>query len=131
MLIREEMINGSFFHQLLGYGFGRLLDLQLSIKLAGSTYDSIGTFHNGYYFIWYKTGFFGFLSLIFFLFTILLKSKEIIDKSLKKLLVGVLVSMAFQMYASMGIFSRRAYAFIILFLGFFISETISNERGRI
>lgn len=67
-LIEQELLNSNIFNQLLGFGFGKLQNLGLSISLGGTKYSEIGTFHNGYYYIALKTGLVGLILFSVFLF---------------------------------------------------------------
>jgi len=60
--------SGNSLQKMFGYGFGTLVDLHLTIKLANADYEQIPVLHNGYVFLLVKSGIFGLLLYLLFLY---------------------------------------------------------------
>lgn len=121
-LITNEMNSANLFHYMFGFGFGKLLNLNMSIDLAGTTYSEIGVFHSGFYYVYYKTGFVGFVCLCLFLLAIFRSFKKFENPNLKKFLFSVVVFATVQLLVSSGFLEAGYYASIMLICGFYLGE---------
>ena len=79
-LIKREFINYSFLRKLVGFGFGKVVNLPNEILLGDYMYKSISIFHNGYYYLYLKCGLLGVFSYIYYLGTELLKYLKMLVK---------------------------------------------------
>ncbi len=116
-LIIDEIKKGGLMKQLFGFGFGKRLNLRMSIDLAGTVYNDIPTFHSGFFYILYKTGLLGVSALGSFFVIIFMKFRAIKIKYLRKINIGVLLFAFVQMFVSTGFFEAGAYAGITLLMG--------------
>jgi hypothetical protein len=76
----EKYQSGSLIQKAKGFGFGALVELGLTMKLAGVDYEEIPILHNGYAYILVKTGLIG-LTSYFVFFLIILRTAIIYNRS--------------------------------------------------
>lgn len=94
-----SVLNASFFNQIVGQGFGALVDLGIYMALGGSELRYIPTLHNGYAYVAIKFGLLGiFLYFIFFcrLIVVGLRNSASINKKIStysRLLFGCTASL--------------------------------------
>ena len=68
-----SLMEGYKFSVITGTGFGSLVNLKFMASLSEKKMKYISRLHNGYVFIFYKTGIFGLLLYLIFLFSLYLK----------------------------------------------------------
>lgn len=56
----------SWLKQVFGFGFGMLFHLDIALRIGGEPLADLGTIHNTYYLVYFKTGVIGFVSMIYF-----------------------------------------------------------------
>lgn len=61
--VKQEILGGNLKEQLIGFGIGARLPLNLTIELAGEIYSAIPTIHSGYFYLLYKDGIIGLVML--------------------------------------------------------------------
>ncbi|MCX2574018.1 O-antigen ligase family protein [Pedobacter sandarakinus] len=65
-----KFYNGSTFQKTFGYGYGALVDLNLIMNLGGKDYSEIPVLHNGYVMLLVKSGIFGILMYLIFIYAL-------------------------------------------------------------
>jgi hypothetical protein len=68
-----ELMNKNPSSYFIGNGYGSLVNLKFKAPLGENGMKYISRLHNGYAFVFYKTGFFGILFLLFFILKLYLK----------------------------------------------------------
>jgi hypothetical protein len=116
----KTYISGNAEQLVLGQGFGSLVDLGLTMKLAGIDYKKIPILHNGYAYVLVKTGIIGLILYIFFYFnliTISLKRRNSIyieQVLLSRLLLGCTLSLMLAMFVVGGMAEIHNSEYILL-----------------
>ena len=107
----ETYLSGNIFQQVVGQGFGALIDLEINIQLGGEdakTYSYVPITHNGYVYILIKTGALGLICYAIFYFNLIRLARKynntINPKNLyiSRLLMGCALSMMGVMYVVGG-----------------------------
>ena len=108
---------------ILGQGFGALVDLNMTMALAGVYFTKIPVLHNGYAYILVKAGILGILCYIFFYFVLLKYSSKFINSTnpeqilFSRLLIGCTLSLMLTMFVVGGIAQIHHSEFVLL-IGF-------------
>jgi hypothetical protein len=139
----ETYLTGNVLHQVVGQGFGALIDLEINIQLGGEdakTYSYIPITHNGYVYILIKTGAIGLICYTIFYFNLIVLARKynnaINPKNvyISRLLMGCALSMMGVMYVVGGIAEIHS-AESVLVVGFikrYIEhKQIKNNQGKI
>lgn len=107
----KKFSNGNDLQKLFGYGFGALVDLELSIRLAGKQYEKIPILHNGFVFLLIKCGLAGLICYLVFLYRIgFSKLKEFANKDIElyclyQMLSGLSVVVLLNTFTMTGLFN--------------------------
>ncbi|MDU9695139.1 hypothetical protein O0Q50_28485 [Priestia aryabhattai] len=108
--------------KVIGGGLGKLVDLNMTIMLAGKVYREVPIIHNGYMYILVKTGALGIILYLYFLFTVVkdgfnfqrnaLKKN---DKLLGRLMISAGISVLITTYINTGMYKpESAYEYLLL-----------------
>lgn len=118
----------SFFHQLLGAGFGSKIyvgkyayTLLKVVDNNGQAATSISVLHNGYATQLIKLGIIGLLSYLYFYMKIILKALRTSNKNAKteaKLLLSMGIILIIQTYFLNGLFKDYCYFPVIILVGY-------------
>jgi len=124
--------SSSLKQQILGNGFGSLLDLGVTLNLAGIDYQAIPVLHNGYAYILLKTGLLGILCYFIFYLKVLkyaFTCKDSINEErllLSRLLFGITFCLIIYMIAVGGMSQLYCSEYVLL-LGFIIRKIEKNQ----
>lgn len=104
---------------LFGFGFGKRVDLNISIYLGKELFTSIPILHNGYYYILLKTGIIGLIIYIIFFIKMALKNYKQIysDNFDSKLLCIISLSILFSTLVVSGIYNKGSIFVFCLIIG--------------
>lgn len=109
-LVKNEMNNTNILSKFFGFGFGARLSLGVTIRLGEELFSAVPILHNGYYYIFFKTGYVGLLMLLSFFFTRMIKvfrkilySKK--DKNNLLFLICTYIAIAISMYVISGFYN--------------------------
>lgn len=117
--------------EIFGNGFGSLVNLHFIVDLGGYITSKANTTHNGYAFVFFKTGYLGlFLYAIFLLFIYIIsvyyaKNVSSNQKSVHNYITGLIISIGFITLVITGIYNKGEY--LSLFLG--ILFKISSHKN--
>lgn len=112
--------SGSIKQKILGHGFGSMVDLGITMNLAGTDYKKIPVLHNGYAYILVKTGILGFLLYIFFYFNLFRYSRmygySLIQEQVmfSRLLLGCTLSLILAMLVVGGMAEIHNSEYVLL-----------------
>ncbi len=112
--------SGNVRQKILGQGFGSLIDLNMTMTLAGEEFTEIPILHNGYAYILVKTGILGLLSYLLFYISLLYRSRSSINYSyqdgiiLSRLLLGSTISLILTMFVVGGMAEIHNSEFVLL-----------------
>lgn len=133
---------GSIQQQILGQGFGTLVDLGFYISLGETDLRYIPIFHNGYAYVLIKTGLLGLAFYVFFYISVIryaLRYNDSINtekRFLARLLFGCVLSLILIMFVVGGMAQTAQPAFVLL-LGYLVrrisqlrTESSSLATGR-
>jgi O-antigen ligase len=117
--------DGDVGNYLFGYGFGELVDVGLFIKLGGEDLRLVPYFHNGYLYLLIKTGAFGLLLYLFFIYSLFMrfgKEKNYWPEThpahmCAAMAQGILVGSLFMTYIITGLFNKSDGLALSLLLG--------------
>jgi hypothetical protein len=119
----ETYLNGNGINYLIGYGFGKLVDLKAEVKLGGGESDYrryIPILHNGYMYIIVKTGILGLLFYLIFYFKLFRDFYKISNDQLFKFLFSGLKAcilfLIFSNFVIYGFFNQET-EFVYLYMG--------------
>ncbi len=87
-----------------GNGFGSLIDIKRKIYLNGVPQRYIPIIHNGYAYVYFKTGAIGLIILLLFIFYNMSTSHSVKDKSVDNFLVGLSTSFLFSTLVVTGFY---------------------------
>ena len=116
---------GNLKQQILGQGFGSLIDLGFDIPINGVVYRKIPILHNGYAYILVKTGLLGILFYLFFYYRLLNlairnnNSSNQEEVLLSRLLLGLTLSLIISMFVVGGMAEIHDSEYV-LFLGYIL-----------
>ena len=127
----NTMVQAPLINQIFGYGFGMLVYLEMGLLLSNIELNYIPIFHNGFAYVFVKTGLVGVLIFIFFGVNLLLKAKKrLSDSGISKvafiLLLGSVLTVYFTTLVVNGFFSGESFYFI-LFIGYLYELICSNN----
>lgn len=71
----------SWLKQIFGFGFGMLFHLDIALRIGGEPLTELGTIHNTYYLVFFKTGVIGFVAMLYFFFGKLRRAFQMISQS--------------------------------------------------
>ena len=130
----EVFKNGNLFNQLFGFGFGKLIPVNLS-ELVGvpSLQGGIPILHNGYFMILIKGGIFGLTMLImYFIQNIIVAIKAIKYKTVvweSSLLLSVIFCTVVTTYSTTGLFKAGTGIEINIMIGWISSMILKNLKN--
>jgi hypothetical protein len=107
-LAKQQFLSGNLLQNIFGQGFGSLVDLGFSMKLAENEYQYIPVLHNGYWYILVKCGILGLWSYLFFYFRAFKFAMHFYNSInqnhmiLSRIVLGCLVSIAAATYVVGG-----------------------------
>ena len=115
-LTREVMTNAPFINQLLGFGTGYVLPLDVTITLAGEEHDEIPVLHSAYSYLLLKAGVVGVLLYLLFMVRMLLLSIRSPGVEARSIFViaGIIFVTSF---AITGLYNKVQAIPFLLFLG--------------
>lgn len=122
----DTFSSGNLFQVIAGHGFGSLVDLKMTMNLAGEDFKAIPVLHNGYAYILVKTGLIGLFSYLFFYYFLLRKTKILArsdideNKGLSKILLGCTLSLIATMFVVGGM-AEIHNSELVLTVGYIIS----------
>jgi len=122
----DTFSSGNVFQVIAGHGFGSLIDLKMTMNLAGVDFKAIPILHNGYAYILVKTGLIGIFSYLFFYYLLLRKTKVLArseidqNKGLAKILLGCTLSLIATMFVVGGM-AEIHNSELVLTVGYIIS----------
>jgi O-antigen ligase len=122
----DTFSSGNVFQVIAGHGFGSLVDLKMTMNLAGVDFKSIPILHNGYAYLLVKTGLIGLFSYLFFYYFLLRKTKILArseidqNKGLAKILLGSSLSLITTMFVVGGM-AEVHNSELVLTIGYIIS----------
>jgi O-antigen ligase len=114
---------GSILEQVVGKGFGALVDLGIYMQLGDETFRYVPILHNGYLYLLVKTGFVGLLSYVWFLHHLQKRSRTLADQKTRegifagRLLSGLAWSVVFATLVIAGVFNKEALTAATLIIG--------------
>ena len=125
--------SGNVQQKILGHGFGSLVDLNMTMILAGEEFTEIPILHNGYAYILVKTGILGLLSYLLFYVNLLYRSRSSISCQdqeviiLSRLLLGSAIVLMLTMFVVGGM-AEIHNSEVVLLTGFVLRrlEQIRN-----
>ena len=126
----------NYFNFFAGKGFGALIDLEMVSPLNEEGIQYIPIIHNGYIYIFFKTGIIGLIFYLIFLFSIYLKIYIRTDCQIKRfygnLCSGIGFYFLFTTLIITGIYNSGQLFMLILGMSVFLSEPIkSHENSNI
>jgi hypothetical protein len=129
--------NGNIQQQILGQGFGALVDLGFYIGLGETDLRYIPIFHNGYAYVLIKTGLLGLAFYVFFYVSVIRyalrynDSLNLEQRFLARLLFGCALSLILIMYVVGGMAQAAQPAFVLL-LGYLVRriEQLRTENSN-
>jgi len=125
--------------QMFGYGFGKQIDLGISMELAGATYDEIPILHNGYLYALVKTGVLGLLLVMTLLYMLyrtrvsLPALRDVRARSVENLAQTIVLTTAATTFVVGGIFSSEFGVPAMIVLGGCVSYVhglMANGRSE-
>jgi len=127
----NTMVQAPLINQIFGYGFGMLVYLEMGLLMPNIELNYIPIFHNGFAYVFVKTGFVGVIVFIAFGVNLLLKAKKRlsasgVDKITFTLLLGCVLTVYFTTLVVNGFFSGESFYFI-LFIGYLYELICTNN----
>ena len=122
---------GNDIQKLIGFGFGKLIDLKMYVELAGSDWRYIPILHNGYVYLLVKTGIIGFFLFFLFFLNVILLSRSVYNCSkIKSLLVfGVMSSICFATFIVGGFFNIE-FELMLIILGGMLQYLVFEKLNQ-
>ena len=128
-LTREVMANAGFLNQLLGFGAGYVLPLDVTITLAGEAHDEIPVLHSAYSYLFLKTGAVGVLLYLLFMARMLLLSIRLPGLEAKS--ISVIAGIIFvTSFAVTGLYNKVQAIPFLLFLGCILGMFWQEQETR-
>ena len=129
----NTMMQGSALNKILGFGFGKLVHLEMELLLPGIELDYIPILHNGFAYVMVKTGAVGILIYILFAINLLFKSSRRIrlgsdHKTAFILLLATIIAVYFTTLVVNGFFSGESF-FLLLFIGYLYEFLFNNTES--
>lgn len=125
--------SGSTLQKMIGQGFGSLVNLGITMNLAGTDYDQIPVIHNGYAYVLLKTGWLGILLYMVFYIKIIYRAvglsntSYILKKAQALLLLGSVLCLVVTMYVVGG--PPEAHSSELVLLLGYLSRRLWIERN--
>lgn len=125
--------SSTVLEQVLGQGFGALVDIGLEMKLGIDVLRDIPILHNGYAYILIKTGMLGILLYILFYISLIrfavrnANSIDVEKKFYSRLLLGCVLSLMLMMSVLGGMAETSGPAFVLL-LGYLVRRLGQLQR---
>lgn len=131
-------LSGTIQQQILGQGFGALVDLGFYIKLADREYRYIPVTHNGYAYILVKAGLLGLICYTLFYISVIryavryCSSMNNEERYLARLLLGCILSLIFTMFVVGGMAEMHNVELVLL-VGYLMRRIgyLQAEKSRI
>ena len=128
---KEEFKTANLNEQLLGYGFGKKINLNVEIYLGVEKFTEIAVLHNGYYYIYLKSGIIGMLLFLSFTSNLFIKYFRISRKYQQliegKILIGISLWMLLATYVVAGPYNPK-YAFTFCMLIGYLTILIDRKK---
>ena len=129
----NTMMEGSALHKIIGFGFGKLVHLEMELLLPGIELDYIPILHNGFAYVMVKTGAVGIFIYVLFAINLLLKSSKRIhispeNKTAFILLLATIIAVYFTTLVVNGFFSGESF-FMLLFIGYLYEFLFNNTES--
>lgn len=126
----NTMTQGTLLQKMAGFGFGKLVYLEMELLLPGIELNYIPIFHNGFAYVMVKTGLFGILAFLYFAINLLVKTrKKLIGPGENKiafiLLIASVLSVYFTTLVVNGFFTGESF-YLILFIGYLYDLIYTN-----
>jgi hypothetical protein len=118
---------GNIPELIFGQGFGKLVNLNAEVLLAGKFWTQVPIIHNGFFYILLKTGALGLLfNLIFFFFFAMMGLRKYSSKDIKQQFLGVIVlacglSLFMTNFVICGLFNFES-SILLITTGFVLSN---------
>lgn len=128
----NSMTQGSLLQKLAGFGFGKLVYLEMELLLPGIELNYIPILHNGFAYVMVKTGLLGILIFLYFAINLFIKTRRKIkvsgeNKSAFILLIASVITVYFTALVVNGFFSGESF-YLILFIGFLYELICTNAE---
>lgn len=112
-------LDGNLINLLFGHGFGKTIDLEESVYLAGSYRRIIPWIHNGYFFLLLKAGALGLIGLVIFFLNIFrigyrnLEKDNTENRFMSLIIIGCVLSLILTNYVICSMFTIEMAIFMI------------------
>lgn len=128
----NSMMQGSLLQKIAGFGFGKLVYLEMELLLPGIELNYIPILHNGFAYVMVKTGLLGILIFLYFAVNLLIKIRRKTkitgeNKSAFILLIASVLAVYFTALVVNGFFSGESF-YLILFIGFLYELIFTNAE---
>jgi O-antigen ligase len=119
----DTFTSAGWIEMLVGHGFGKQIDLGITVELAGSAYDEIPILHNGYLYVLVKTGIVGLMLVVTLLYLLYRKkavrlsfqdARTMTAQTLIRIIVLIMVAITFFVG---GLFNSEFCVSAMLLLG--------------
>lgn len=127
----EQIDETGFKAWLIGMGFGTKVELDTNVKLEGIEYTEVPSIHNGYIYVFYKTGILGLLFYIMFILGLFLQYQKFkVDEGaiINKLIVSTSLYLLFTSFVVTGFF--RAGEFSMFLFGLLLASKVKFEKAN-
>lgn len=118
----QQVNENGFKGWLIGLGYGPQIDLETEVRLDGKQFTKVPSIHNGFVYVFFKTGTLGFLFYISFIFYVFFKHQKFKQKGsdslFNKLIIATSLYVFFNSFVIAGFyrpgeFSLFLYAVLI------------------
>jgi hypothetical protein len=133
-LAMKMVKSGTLWQKMAGHGFGSVVDLNMTMILAGEEFTEIPILHNGYAYILVKTGILGLLCYAVFYLILLFRSRCKGDQPYEKealcrVLLGSTLSLVLTMFVIGGMAEIHNSVYVLL-VGFTVRRIEQIESVR-
>jgi O-antigen ligase len=128
----ETFRSGNVRQKIVGHGFGALVDLDMTMILAGEEFTEIPILHNGYAYILVKTGIIGIICYLLYYIILLYRSRPSVNRNvqerimLSRLLLGSTITLILTMFVIGGMAEIHESEFVLL-TGFLLNRMEQTE----
>lgn len=132
--VKELIKESTSLEILLGFGFGKRVDLNINMYLGNQKFSSIPILHNGYYYILLKCGLIGICIYILFILNIVFRKYKIIYNDFESKLLSIVgVGILFATYVVTGIYTKGSIFVFCLIIGasFYDDKKIVIQKSKI
>ncbi len=127
---KQTQENGAL-SMILGNGFGAQIDLKIKVELGNQVFRKIPITHNGYIYVFFKTGILGLLFYVLMLFFIAFpQHKYNLTKSSRAMLLVISASIFVTSFIVSGIFNHNDAALLIAGMMLLYPKTISQQQNN-